>query len=478
MLTKILSSRENLALNILDYEHFKSCLIEYGKCNLFKDTEEWLLEDNPYRRTLRPHIFEYLDFSKPLTRNNLLSYTSLTANRTLLTVYEGNFVFLPKHDFARKQQDFEKFYDQKLLTLGAVIRPWLEQYIFSFLDTEISVTGNWTVAAVEEYFNEYVETIQKTQNSPAMDTIEASSDPVHAAKTFLIQLSGDFLVESSAMARNIMGYYGSLQSELFKLVIDEYGYGVHQSKHSTLFEQTLLSVGLESTPHTYWQFYLTSSLLLNNYFNYICANHSKLFRYLGATFYAETTFIKSCELMAKTMKKVFGSTIDIRYFLEHVHIDQHHSQMAFDRLIKPAIATYGEGIVPDIVRGFEEAKLLSEIADQDFIEQVNWSDNGLKYKALASPIYAKIQAGSINPKMQQFVEPCGELSVTHVHDGDELCYIQSGTMKFVTGHECYTMLHAGEGTVIQRNRLHGAIIDSEECVYNIYSVGDYQKCLS
>ena len=80
--------------------------------------------------------------------------------------------------------------------------------------------------------------------------------------------------------------------------------------------------------------------------------------------------------------------------------------------------------------------------------------------------------------MQQFIEPRGELSVTHVHDGDELCYTQSGVMKFVTGHNRYTILNAGEGTVIQHNRLHGAIIESEECVYNIYSIGDYQKCLS
>jgi hypothetical protein len=125
------------------------------------------------------------------------------------------------------------------------------------------------------------------QNSPVMKAIEDSSNPVHAAKTFLIQLAGDFLVESSAMSRNILGSYGSIQSELFKVVIDEYGYGVHQSKHSRLFEETLESVGLESTPHSYWQFYLTSSLMLNNYFNYISGDHSKFFRYLGAIFYAE-----------------------------------------------------------------------------------------------------------------------------------------------------------------------------------------------
>ncbi|MDJ0797774.1 MAG: iron-containing redox enzyme family protein [Calothrix sp. MO_167.B12] len=473
-----LSQENSATLNLNDYDFFKSCLVEYGKCNLFKDTEEWLLEDNPYRRTLRPHIFQYLDFSKPLTRDNLLTYNSLTANRTLLTVYESSFLFLPKHDFGHKRQDFVNFYDPKVITLGNIIRPWLEHYIFSFLDTEISVTGNWTATALEEYFQEYIETVKNTKHNQVMEAIEGSTDPVHAAKTFLIQLAGDFLVESSAMSRNILGYYGSLQSELFKIVIDEYGYGIHQTKHSKLFEETLTSVGLESTPHTYWQFYLTSSLMLNNYYNYICADHSKFFRYLGAIFYAETTFIKFCELAAKTMEKIFGSTINNRYFLEHVGIDHHHSRMVLENLIKPAISTYGEGIIPDIVRGFEEAKLLSEIADQDFIDQVHWADDGLKYKALALPVYGKIQDGSINPKMQQFIEPRGELSVTHVHDGDELCYIQSGVMKFVTGHNRYTILNAGEGTVIQHNRLHGAIIESEECVYNIYSIGDYQKCLS
>lgn len=51
-------------------------------------------------------------------------------------------------------------------------------------------------------------------------------------------------------------------------------------------------------------------------------------------------------------------------------------------------------------------------------------------------------------------------------------------MKFVSGFDSHQILHPGEGTVIQRNRLHGAIIESPECVYEIHSVGDYRACLS
>lgn len=474
---RVIPRLQSLPAELRDPAFFKRCLIEYGESALFIDTEEWLSDDNPYRRTLRPHVFKYLDFSRPLRRDELLTYTGLSANRTLLTIYESDFLLLPRKDFGAKRQDFEEFYSPRLKVLGEIVRPELESFLFHFLGEEISVTGHWTASSLKAYLEDYARSIRQGSDNKAMAAILGSADPVHAAKTFLIQLAGDFLLESSAMSRNILGRYGAIQSALFKVVIDEYGYGVHKTKHSTVFERLLERCGLDSSPHTYWQFYLTSSLLLNNYYNWICRDHSRFFRYLGAIYQAETAFIASCQQMADMMRQVFGADAEVQYFLEHVHIDQHHSRMVLDELIMPAIESFGEGIILDIVRGFEEGKLLGDIAEQDFCQQVRWSDNGGKYKTLHPAIYARIKEGSIHPKMQQFVEPRGELSVTHVHDGDELCHIQSGVMRFVTGHERYTLLHAGEGTVIQRNRLHGAIIDSEECVYNIYSIGDHQKCL-
>lgn len=463
---------------VSEHDFFKKCLLEYGESHLFADVDEWVMEDNPYRRPLRPHVFEYLDFSKPLTRDQLLTYTSLTANRTLLTIYENDFVLLPRRDFAAKRADFEEFYGRRASVLGAVVRPWLESFLFDFLKDEIAITGCWTRAALQSYFEDFAAEVDRRGEDGAMAAILASADPVHAAKTFLIQMSGDFLLESSAMMRTAGGHYGTLQSEMFKILIDEYGYGVHETKHSTLFERALESVGLCPLPHGYWQFYLSSSMLLNNYYNYVCRDHGKLFRYLGALFQAETAFIHSCSRMVHMMRSVFGAGAEVRYFTEHAHIDRHHSKMVFDRLIKPAVETHGDGIIPDIVRGFEESKLLGEIAERDFVDQVAWSDGGSYYKALAPTVHARIRDGVVKPRVQRFVEPRGELSVTHVHDGDELCYIQSGVMKFVTGHERHVLLNAGEGTVIKRNRLHGAIIESAECTYDISSIGDYQKCLS
>ncbi|HEX4420395.1 MAG TPA: iron-containing redox enzyme family protein, partial [Kofleriaceae bacterium] len=304
------------------------------------------------------------------------------------------------------------------------------------------------------------------------------SNREHAARTLLIQLANDFLVESSAMARNLPGNYGSLQSALFKIVIDEYGYGVHGTKHSTLYEQLLRSVGLDTTSHAYWQFYLTSTLLLNNYYNWICKDHRKFFRYVGAIFYAETTFIHTCRDYAEMMRQVFGGDANVAYFTEHVHIDRHHSRMVLNELVLPVVERFGAAAVDDLARGFEEARVLSELADRDFVSQVAWADGELAFKSYAGPIGAKIRAGTLTPPVQRFIEPRGELSVTHVHDQDELCLIVSGVMRFVSGFERGVQLHAGEGTVIQRQRLHGAIIESDECVYDIHTIGDHRACLS
>lgn len=465
-------------VDVNDLDFFRDCLLQFGDSKLFADTEEWLSPDNPFRRTLRPHVFKYLDFSTPLPREEILTYASLAANRTLLTAYEMDFVLLPRHDFESKRADFEEFYDPRRKVLAEIIRPRLEEFTLGFLDDEVKVSGDWTIDALETYFFSYVEEVRRNEPIPSMQAILNSANREHAAKTFLIQLAGDFLLESSPMARNVLGHFGPLQSELFKVVIDEFGYGLHRTKHSTLFERLMESVGLDSTPHAYWQFYLTSSLLQNNYYNYISKDHRRFFRYLGAVLQAETAFVGSCDQMAQMMRTVFGDDAEVGYFLEHVAIDKDHSRMAWERLVRPAIEQFGTGILDEIVRGFEEARYLADLADEDFCAQVGWSDGNPGFKEMHGPVFERLESGAVTAPVQTFVEPRGELSVTHVHDGDELCHIESGVMHFVTGHERYTVLNAGEGIVIQHNRLHGAIIDSDECVYHIHSIGDYHRCLS
>lgn len=460
----------------LSKDELRELTTRYASNPVFLDNEELEVEDNPYRRQLRPQAMKYVDFSEPLSRSDILNYSSFAASRMLTSIYEADFMFLPKADFEKKWEDFKNFYSSTNRVLGEMIRPHLERHVYGFLDDEVEVTGRWTRDSLEAYLRE-LQKHRESQPSKSELAILNSADPQRAAKMWLIQLIPDFLSEASPMIRNVMGYYGPVQSEWFKIIIDEYGYGVHNTKHSTLYERTLESVGLSADLHHYWQFYLSSSLLVNNYFNYLGKNHELFFRYLGALYYTESALVDYCERAADMLRQVFGEQVDVQYFTEHTHIDKHHGRMALETLILPVVDACGDHVIPEIIRGFQEFQLLAEINEEDVATQIQWVDSASKYKKLHDPVWAGLQAGKVDAPVAHLDEHHHLLSNTHCHDGDELCHIVSGTMKYINGFDAYTILEAGEGTVIRKNRLHGADIVSDNCVYEIHSIGDYEKCL-
>jgi Iron-containing redox enzyme len=445
----------------------------YAVNPLFQDVQEWVIRNNPYRRPLRPQDLKSINFNLTLKKHSALNYSALAAHRMLLNVYENDLVLLPKEDFASKKSDFELFYSNENKLLGEFIRPTLESHVYGFLSSEINVPSQWSVDNLKAYVWELVAQHNQSESVVA-DAIVASANPRQAAFLFLMQVSSDFLSESSPAARIVLGSYGSMLSEMFKILVDEYGYGVYKTKHSTLFEETMVNCGLLPEVHAYWQFYLSSWLALINYFHYLSRDHSKLFKFIGILFYSEATLGHTCRLWSRMMSSVFGSDFDTIYFDEHTHIDAYHGRMAFDNLLLPAIAKYGQGIIEDIVRGIEEYRLLLEISDNDFIEQLNWSEQADKYKPLAQSIYHKICNQELQFPKQTFAKSAQELSVTRTYDEDQLLVVESGALDILTGYNQFFNLQAKEAVIIPRNRLNGSIVKSEECTYQIYSLGDYK----
>ena len=454
-------------------DEIKNFIRLYADNPLFKSAEGWTIQDNPYRRPIDPDTVKSLDFSEPLTKRQVLNQSSLAAHRLLLNIYESDLVFLPDGDFAAKKNDFAAFYSNQNKLLGEMIRPALEAHVFGFLEDEISVTGKWTLDGLRAYLRSMLEAHEQSQLEVAKAML-SSREPEKNAISFLIQVASDFLSEASATTRNVLGKYGSIQSELFKIAIDDYGYGVHQAKHSTLFENTLASCGLSTHVHAYWQFYLSSSLALCNYYHYVSRDHSKFFRCLGAIAFAEAMFAHTCKQIAAMLRAVFGSKVDTRYFDEHGHIDAHHGRMAFDNLVTPAIARYGDEVIEPIIYGLEEIRCLTAIADEDFIAQMAWSDEAENYKSSARPIYQRILGKEIECSKATIVRRQDELATTQVNDEDKLCVVESGQMNFFTDYDRFVELSAGEGIVIPRNRMHGSKILSAECVCHIFDIGSHK----
>jgi quercetin dioxygenase-like cupin family protein len=449
----------------------------YADNPLFDNTAEWLIRDNPYRRPVDRERVAQSDFNLALSRAETGAASALAAQRMLLNIYETDLIFLPEKNFAAKRADFAAFYGNENKLLGELIRPTLETHVFGFLTDEINVTGHWSSEALSSYLRSLIEAHEQAELD-ICTAVLASADPPRAARSLMIQVAGDFLSEASASARNVLGKYGAIQSELFKIVIDDYGYGVHRAKHSTLFEDTLATCGLLTDAHAYWQFYLGSSLAINNYYHYVSRDHSKFFRAIGAVAVAESMFAHSCRKISEMLRAVFGKEVDTYYFDEHYHIDAHHGRMALERVVAPAVAQHGEGVIPDIVRGMEELQLITALGDADFTAQIAFADATETFKTLGREIHRRLLDQELQKREQTCVEKRGQSLITRVGDEDSLCVVEAGTLELVIGYDQSVKLESGEAMVIPRGRLHGTATADAECVYHLYELEDYQSCLS
>ncbi|MET0621641.1 MAG: iron-containing redox enzyme family protein [Pyrinomonadaceae bacterium] len=443
----------------------------YAANPLFGNLKEWVIADNPYRRPVDPQTAARHDFGQPLKREEALGASALAAQRMLFNVYETDLVFLPEKDFAAKRGDFAAFYSNENKLLGELIRPTLETHLFSFLDGEIDVSGKWSGDAVKSYLQSVVESHERSELA-SLQLVLASPDPERAAAALMIQVAGDFLTESSSSARNLLGKFGTVQSELFKIAIDDYGYGVHQAKHSTLFEKTMTTIGLSADAHAYWHFYLTGSLALNNYYHYVCRDHSKFFRALGAIAIGESLFAHTCRKFSEMLRAVFGGKADTYYFDEHYHIDAHHGRMAVENVVAPAVAKYGDSVIPEIIRGMEELQLITNLADEDFMAQVAWACELEKHRDDAARLFGGGLGDEAEATKTAGVAHEGDAVITRVCDTDLLCRVESGALDVVAGHGQSIQLREGEGVRIPRQRLHGLSSASPRCVYHICELKD------
>lgn len=456
------------SLKPTDFSRQIACLANY---DIYRDGESWAEAESVWKRPLRPQAFPYSNFD-PLERETLLNYGSLTMNRTLTALNEQDFVYMPDSS-DNVLKDLNLAYSRELRSHAAVLVPELETRVFDALQREIKVGGEWNA----ELFKKYLATkLEPSKNSEinSISLIHQSTDPVLMSRFLLMQHAVDFLPESSHMARLIKGDYGETQSAMFRVLLDEFGYGKHGTKHSTLFKNTLRSVGLLEHSHAYWNFYLTSTLLNNNYFHMLTQNPERFFEYVGAITYAENSFGPYCKKVGEILKAYMPGA-DIRYYSEHAHIDSYHGSMTLNEILLPLAERFGNIVYPEFVKGIEMSSILQHIMEDDLCAQIIWMENRTKYREVAMEIKPRVLADIANIPVAHLNEPKGELSVPHVHDGDEFCIVDEGLLRFCHGPDCFSDLGPGECVIIAKNRLHGALVLSDACRYRILSIGDYKK---
>lgn len=412
----------------------------------FRNVEGWEL-GNGFQRPVALGGWTLDAIAAPVTRRDLSTSQSLLANRLLWNGYETGNLYLPATFAKSDRTDFDFFYEPGFVAANAALRPILEETCLGFLKTEIDVAGPWTPAALTELTTDYLQRYEAS-TSDVVRAIEASPSPRDAARLWLIQVAPDFLSEASQMARALPGSYGPIHSELTKIFIDEFGYGVHHRKHSTLFEASLESIGLRSHVHAYYHFYLPSSLAMTSYFYAVTIDKRRFFEYLGALWWIEAVVPHFNRQFRKLLKRVFGETADTEYFDEHIGIDVHHRRMALDKLIAPSVEKYGNEVLHDVVRGIESARLLGELADEDMLAQIAFLDSlgGPDDPTTVETAFGAAQ--TLSGKDGFAVPPTIADALTRVR-------VEHGVVEVAGGYIAPKRFEAGSTFLVPRGRLFG-----------------------
>ncbi len=279
----------------------------------------------------------------------------------LMRTYQNRFVLLPEDEVVGSVvQMLHARYDPRATHALDAHRATLEEALIEPLVAELrpQIVGQ----DVEDYIAGMLDDIRNGPPSAFLTWLDAQPRGEGYYRNFLIQSSADLLAEASASAMGVIGEFGAPQSALFRILIDEFGYGTHDKKHSVLFRDTLRGFGLNEEYNGYWPIFDTEALHLHNVIHYLFQSPRNLFRQIGFLLYAETSYQVSTGQHYQYLKR-HHPQVDGTYFGEHAHIDIHHSRMVIDEVVKPLVARFGSEVGEEVILGAELTRRAFATAD-------------------------------------------------------------------------------------------------------------------
>lgn len=420
--------------------------------------EELELDEEFYRRPLRPEDLEFLQFRKPVPAESISRLPSLATQRILMSLNEVGVARLPRKDVSGELERFDAFYGEQNQVLGARIRPFLEHYGFTFLGEE---------ASRDESSDAHVGRLRKL----------VDDEKAFWAGMFAMLVRNDYLLEG---LRFIMIQRWSLAPSrrvaVERAVASGYFGMVARSDRPQLIAQTddpLLAgvaefVGVTRREHSYWQFYLPTSMAKCNLLYALGSRPDRAFALLGAAFAAEAEAVAFSAALAAACPHLVprGEAGGVRgdAGLELV--------TRFWRALSAVEADYGVEGRFRVGQGVGAGLKMADRARWDLGEQLKWLSSIDRFVQFAQGIDKRIEAECPGIDRETFVEPRDMCSTTHVHNDHRLVVIQSSApegavqMHFWGNLGMRLEMRQGDKVLIPDGRLHGSTVVCEECTYD------------
>ncbi|NUR28606.1 MAG: hypothetical protein HOV83_22670 [Catenulispora sp.] len=439
--------------------------------------EELEIDDDPYRRPVRPEDLSFLRYDRPFGRADASQLSALIGHRMLLNIHDTAKPLFAEKMTPERWEEYRLFYGERNRVLGELVRPLLESHVFGFVHDAVA---------------------EQTADAPEPDTrslrglLAGLADPrARAAGEVVGLVAGAGAAAEAAKMTAVQLLAGTINaplrvSPLMVPAADGTG-GVHSALTAAhrephpvdaVLDAVLAACGFGAQPHRYYQYYLPSTLAAMNYLNATARDQGRVFEFLGAMCVRTLDSLaligghgaRLAELADPAGRTGVGGTAQAESALARTTGVEADTAAAIDEItrtvLEPLAHRFGAPALAAFDRGAREYALLLDVHHDDLTVQLRWIDSAEAYRAKAERLQAAIDEHQIPVALDTFVESWEECSTTHVHDDDRLLVIESGEMEF---WNCFSGTHKfrpGDKLFIPKHRLHGSVVLSGECVYH------------
>ncbi|UBF27552.1 iron-containing redox enzyme family protein [Kovacikia minuta CCNUW1] len=196
---------------------------------------------------------------------------------------------------------------------------------------------------------------------------------VEGYKHLLAIASLDGLVEASRMSRILGGASNEVQATLIRVLLEEYGNGRLNRKHSTFFAQMMAELGLRTEPEAYfdWVPWEVLACINHNFLLTECKRH--FLRYNGGLTYFEIAgpSIYTDYMLAAERLNLSGTAMG--YWELHIREDERHGAWMLQQVALPLVEQYPNDAW-ELLLGYDQEKWLGDRAGAAVVRAVKQAE--------------------------------------------------------------------------------------------------------
>lgn len=168
----------------------------------------------------------------------------------------------------------------------------------------------------------------------------------------------DGLVEASQLSRTLGGVANEIHSMMTRLLVEEYGGGRLNRKHSAFFTEMLTAAKMETEPEYYFDRVPEEVLATINHSFLLSERKRHYLRYVGGLLYTEISTPAGFRNYLAAAERLGLSEAARGYWRLHIVEDERHGRWMLHDIALPLAKRYPEQAW-ELVLGYDQQKLLS-----------------------------------------------------------------------------------------------------------------------